>query len=40
MDATSKQAVVSNEEYKNFKKYVKNKVKFERDRFTSVYEEE
>lgn len=40
LDATSKQEVVSNEEYKNFKKYVKNEVKLERDRFTSAYEEE
>lgn len=40
LNATSKQEIVSNEEYKNFKKYVKNEVKFERDRFISVYEEE
>lgn len=40
LNATNKQEIVSNEEYKDFKKYVKNEVKFERDRFKSVYEEE
>lgn len=40
LDATNKQEIVSNEEYKDFKKYVKNEVKLERDRFKSVYEEE
>ena len=39
LDAEDKQDIVSNEEYKNFKKYVKNEVKFERKRFVSSYEE-
>ena len=39
LNVSSKQEIVSDKEYKNFKKFVKNEVKFERERFTSVYEE-
>lgn len=39
LDAEDKQDIVSNEEYKNFKKYVKNEVKMDRKRFVASDEE-
>lgn len=39
LDAEDKHDIVSNAEYKKFKKYVKNEVKFERKRFVASDEE-
>lgn len=40
LEAISEQEIVSDKIYNNFEKYVKNEVKLERDRFSSVYEEQ
>lgn len=40
LNAANEREIVSTEEYKAFKEYVKNEVKLERERFKSVYEEE
>lgn len=40
LNAGSKQEIVSDKEYKNFKKYVKNEVKFDRERFRANAEEQ
>lgn len=39
LNVSNKQEIVYSEEYKNYKKYVKDEVKFERERFKSVEEE-
>ena len=39
LNVGSKQEIVSNKEYKNFKKYIKNEVKFDRERFQADAEE-
>lgn len=39
LNVDTKQEIVSNQEYKNFKKYVKNEVTFDRERFIANAEE-
>ncbi|WP_048602709.1 hypothetical protein [Rubeoparvulum massiliense] len=39
LNVSNKQEIVSNKEYENYKKYVKDEVKFERERFKSLEEE-
>lgn len=39
LDVTSKEEIVSSQAYKDYKKYIKEEVKYKRPRYKSIYEE-